>query len=74
MGSFPTHKETMPTAIKLAIINFPKSFQDKPKRACCKERRGNENGWGQREITHHQVVLFLCMLVCLHHAKRKQDN
>ena len=28
----------MPTAIKLAIINFPKSFQDKPKRAGCKEK------------------------------------
>lgn len=25
-------------------------------------------------VTYHQEVLFLCMLVCLHHAKKKTDN
>lgn len=54
------------------------SFPDK--------RHGKEGGVGgggqrkggtlsQRGVTYHQEVLFLCMLVCLHHAKKKKrDN
>lgn len=25
-------------------------------------------------VTYHQEVLFLCMLVCLHHAKKKKQT
>lgn len=35
----------------------------------------NERGdFESKGVTYHQEVLFLCMLVCLHHAKKKNET
>lgn len=35
---------------------------------------GTMTQWGGGGVTYHQEVLFLCMLVCLHHAKKKNET